>query len=68
MHNLRANPRARVEIGSQSGIETVDVIAHELPRAERDRLFDRVVAAAPGFGEYESKTSRIIPLFELKRV
>lgn len=68
VHNLRANSRARVELGSQTGIETFDVTAHELPRAERDRLFDQVVAAAPGFGEYQAKTSRIIPLFELKRV
>jgi hypothetical protein len=34
---------------------------------QRDEIFDKVVAAAPGFGEYQSKTSRIIPLFELAR-
>jgi hypothetical protein len=26
-----------------------------------------IVAAAPGFGEYQAKTSRVIPLFELQR-
>jgi deazaflavin-dependent oxidoreductase (nitroreductase family) len=62
-HNLRANPAAHVEIGT----EEFDVTAHELPRAERDELFDKVAAAAPGFGEYQSKTSRVIPLFELRR-
>ena len=41
--------------------------ARELPAAERDEIFDKVVAAAPGFGEYQSKTSRVIPLFELQR-
>jgi deazaflavin-dependent oxidoreductase (nitroreductase family) len=63
VHNLRANPAAQVEIGADS----FDVTARELPRAERDELFDRVAAAAPGFAEYQSKTSRVIPLFELQR-
>lgn len=63
VHNLRANPEAHVEVGTDS----YDVIARELPRDERDALFAKVVAAAPGFGEYQSKTSRIIPLFELTR-
>jgi deazaflavin-dependent oxidoreductase (nitroreductase family) len=66
VHNLRANPAARVEIGAPSGIQAFDVTAHELPEAERDELFDKVAAAAPGFAEYQSKTSRVIPLFELQ--
>jgi deazaflavin-dependent oxidoreductase (nitroreductase family) len=66
VHNLRANPAARVEIGAPSGIQAFDVTAHELPKAERDELFDKVAAAAPGFAEYQSKTSRVIPLFELQ--
>jgi hypothetical protein len=48
VHNLRANPAARVEIGTDA--------------------FDKVAAAAPGFAEYQSKTSRVIPLFELRPV
>jgi deazaflavin-dependent oxidoreductase (nitroreductase family) len=66
VHNLRANPAARVEIGAPAGIQAFDVTAHELPKAERDELFDKVAAAAPGFAEYQSKTSRVIPLFELQ--
>ncbi len=62
VHNLRANPAARVEIGT----DAFDVTAHELPSAERDALFEKVAAAAPGFAEYQSKTSRVIPLFELQ--
>jgi deazaflavin-dependent oxidoreductase (nitroreductase family) len=61
VHNLRANPSARVEIGD----ETLDVIARELPCAERDELFPRITAVAPGFAEYQAKTTRVIPLFEL---
>ncbi len=64
VHNLRANPRAQVEVGTDS----FDVTARELPTAERDALFDKIAAAAPGFGEYQSKTSRVIPLFELQPV
>lgn len=63
VHNLRANPRAHVEVGT----DAYDVTAHELPSDERDALFDKVTAAAPGFADYQSKTSRVIPLFELQR-
>ncbi len=63
VHNLRANPQARVEIGT----DTFDVVAHELPADERAALFDKVTAVAPGFAEYQAKTSRVIPLFELNR-
>jgi deazaflavin-dependent oxidoreductase (nitroreductase family) len=62
VHNLRANPSARVEIGSESS----DVTARELPGTERDELFARITAAAPGFAEYQAKTSRVIPVFELR--
>jgi len=66
VHNLRANPRAHVEVGAPSGVEAYGVTARELPAAERDELFGKVAAAAPGFAEYQSKTSRVIPLFELR--
>jgi deazaflavin-dependent oxidoreductase (nitroreductase family) len=62
VHNLRANPAAHVEAGT----DAFDVTARELPVAERDALFEKVAAAAPGFAEYQSKTSRVIPLFELQ--
>lgn len=63
VHNLRANPRAHIEVGTDS----YDVTARELPADERDALFDTITAAAPGFAEYQAKTSRVIPLFELSR-
>lgn len=63
VHNLRANPAARIEIGT----DAYDVTAHELDRAERDEVFAEIAAAAPGFAEYQAKTSRVIPLFELRR-
>ena len=62
VHNLRANPSARVEIGNDSS----DVIARELPTAERDELFAKISAASAGFAGYQAKTTRVIPLFELQ--
>jgi len=64
VHNLRANPSAHIEIGTDAS----DVTARELPAAERDELFGKVAAAAPGFAEYQAKTTRVIPLFELQPV
>ena len=63
VHNLRANPAAHVEVGNES----YDVVARELPTEERDALYPKVVALAPGFGEYQANTTRVIPLFELTR-
>jgi deazaflavin-dependent oxidoreductase (nitroreductase family) len=64
VHNLRANPDAHIEVGTDS----FDVTARELPSQERDELFEKVAAAAPGFAEYQAKTNRVIPLFELAPV
>jgi deazaflavin-dependent oxidoreductase (nitroreductase family) len=63
VHNLRANPGAHIEIGA----EAYDVVARELPTAERDEVVPALIAIAPVFADYQSKTSRIIPLFELTR-
>ncbi|MFI5509154.1 nitroreductase family deazaflavin-dependent oxidoreductase [Mycobacterium sp. NPDC051804] len=60
--NLRAQPEARVEIGADPRRA---VVAKELPRAERDRIYKIVVERAPGFAEYEKRTDRVIPVFEL---
>ncbi len=48
VYNLRANPRAHVEVGTES----YDVAVRELPGDERDETYPKIVALAPGFGEY----------------
>lgn len=63
VHNLRANSRARVEIGTDS----YDVVTRELPPDERESAWAQIVAAAPGFAEYQANTRRVIPLFEVSR-
>ncbi|MEZ0051237.1 deazaflavin-dependent oxidoreductase (nitroreductase family) [Mycobacterium sp. MAA66] len=62
-HNLRANPRARVDLGNES----YDVLVRELSRVERDATFPKVTAVEPIYAEYQAKTARAIPLFELLR-
>ncbi len=62
-HNLVANPDASVEVGD----ETFDVRATVLIGAERDRLFARQAQLYPGFKDYESRTTRTIPVVALTR-
>ena len=64
VHNLRANPRAHVELGTES----FDVTARELPPTERDEVAAKITATSAVLAEYQAKTSRVIPLFELNRL
>lgn len=67
-YNLKANPVARVEVGTESGTETFEVRAHEAQGEERERIWADRVAIAPGFGDYQRKTSRRIPVMILERI
>jgi len=62
-HNLRANPEATVEVGT----DTVTVKAEVVAEPERSELYARQAAAMPGFADYEKKTSRTIPVVRLRR-
>ncbi len=62
-HNLTANPKIDVEVGT----ETFPVKAAEVEGAEREEVWARVVAKNPGFGEYQEKTTRTIPVIRLTR-
>jgi deazaflavin-dependent oxidoreductase (nitroreductase family) len=63
-HNLLANPRATVEVGT----DRYDVDASVLTGDERDRIYAQQAELYPGFAEYEQKTSRTIPVVALQRV
>ncbi|KQY09604.1 deazaflavin-dependent nitroreductase [Mycobacterium sp. Root135] len=63
VHNLRAKSRAHVEVGT----EAYDVVVRELPGDERDATYPKITAVAPVFAEYQTKTTREIPLFEITR-
>lgn len=57
--NLLVNPRTTVEVGTDS----VPVVASELVGEERDRIFEEIKRAAPGFADYERTAApRVIPL------
>jgi deazaflavin-dependent oxidoreductase (nitroreductase family) len=60
-HNLKANPQARIEVGT----ETIDVVASEAAGGERERLFRAQAERVPQFGEYEHRTERVIPVMVL---
>ena len=62
-HNLKANPEIDVEVGT----ETFPVVVEELVGSERERIWQAVVAERPGFGGYQAKTSRTLPLLRLTR-
>jgi deazaflavin-dependent oxidoreductase (nitroreductase family) len=61
-HNLRANPEATVQVGS----ERRPVRARVATPAERARLWPRAVDAYGGYAEYQSRTGREIPLVILE--
>jgi deazaflavin-dependent oxidoreductase (nitroreductase family) len=63
-HNLLADPRATVETGAF----TYEAEAEVLRDAERDETFARLTEADPGWGEYQSKTSRTIPVVALRQL
>jgi deazaflavin-dependent oxidoreductase (nitroreductase family) len=62
LYNLRANPEATVEVGS----DTKKVVAREAEGDERERIWDAHKKAFPGFQEYEDKTDRVIPVVILE--
>jgi deazaflavin-dependent oxidoreductase (nitroreductase family) len=63
-HNLVANPRAAVELGT----ETIAVTARVAEGDERERLWSRQKEEMPGFAEYEKTAGdRQIPVVVLER-
>jgi deazaflavin-dependent oxidoreductase (nitroreductase family) len=63
-HNLVANPRVQAEIGTQ----TVALTARVADPAERAPIWAAQKSDNPGFADYESKTTRQIPVVILEPV
>ena len=63
-HNVRANHRFEVEVGTETFTVDAEVLTHE----ERAEVWPALVREAPGFGGYQDKTERIIPVVRLRRV
>ncbi|WP_223778349.1 nitroreductase/quinone reductase family protein [Streptomyces sp. 135] len=62
-HNVLAHPTVGVELGT----EEFQAIAVPAEGERRDRLFARITAAEPGYGDYQARTSRILPVVVLER-
>jgi deazaflavin-dependent oxidoreductase (nitroreductase family) len=61
--NLVDNPRVTIEVGT----ETFEADAVEVAGEDREIVWKRIVATAPGFGEYQKRTDRILPVIALTR-
>ncbi|MGY0464867.1 nitroreductase/quinone reductase family protein [Kitasatospora sp. cg17-2] len=61
--NLLARPLVRVELGT----EVFDATAVPAEGDRRERLFEAVVRSAPGYGDYQRRTARRLPVVVLER-
>ena len=62
MHNLRAHPDTKVQVGGKR----LKVHAREATPDERRRLWPKAAAYNPHWGRYRKRTSREIPLVLLE--
>ena len=60
VHNLRANPQ--VELRDRAIAKKMRV-REVIDTTERERLWKAAVAAYPPYAEYQTRTTRIIPIF-----
>ena len=60
--NLRANPDVSVEVHAR----VTPMRATIVEGAERDRLWRAHVVQHPAFGDYEQRTTRVIPMVRLE--
>jgi len=63
-YNLKADPDA---VMIQDGPEPFDAHVRELSGDERAEWWDRAVAAYPDYAQYQTNTTRLIPVFVATR-
>lgn len=61
-HNLRSNPRVTVQVLDK----VIPVTAEVLSGQARAQAWQRVIATAPSYANYEKRTTREIPLVLLR--
>ena len=61
--NLEAHPDVDVQLGEERWQARAEV----LPPDERARVWPKITAKFPNFGEYQKKTTRVIPVVRLAR-
>jgi F420H(2)-dependent quinone reductase len=62
-YNFRAHPQVEL----QDGAHRSPMVARELTGPERDEWWTRAVAAYPPYAEYQTRTTRQIPVFLLEQ-
>ena len=62
-HNLAKNPEVLVEMNGESFKATAVVTEG----SDRTHLYNKVAEVLPAFAEYATRTTRVIPVVELKR-
>ena len=62
--NLQKNPEVELQVKD----EVFKARASTAEGAERERLFNQMVAKMPGFGDYQRNTTRQIPVIVLARI
>ncbi len=67
-HNLLANPKASLELATDSGIERFEATAEPVTGPEHDRLYAEFSRSNPGFAKYQARTNRVIPIVALRRI
>ena len=60
-HNLVADRAVRVEVGTDEYAASARPVTGE----DHDRIYAEQARRYPGFGEYQQKTERVIPVVEL---
>lgn len=66
--NVNANPEVEVEVAKVGGTEKFKARARVVDRRdERDRLFKEMCKIWPSYVEYETRTTRLIPVVVLER-
>ena len=66
VHNLRAEPKASVEVGTATGLVIHEVLARELPEPERNQVWAELMHEIPHIVGFQAKADRrMIPVFEL---
>lgn len=59
--NLQADPHGAIEVGGRR----TEVVASEVADADRQRLWDALMANCPNYDDYQAKVSRRIALVRL---
>jgi deazaflavin-dependent oxidoreductase (nitroreductase family) len=60
-YNLQSNPQTTIEVMG----ETLAVVAQVATPAEKKRLWAELIKIAPGFEQYQKRTTREIPMIIL---